>query len=117
MTPFAGIRRRSATIGYRFGMELSLADRWICGAEAALRTLSGGSRAERATPLPAPSQAAPDAVAPSELDADDKRLAGALMRVNHVGEVCAQALYQAQALATGNAALKAQLARAAREEV
>ena len=95
-------------------MELSLVDRWICGAEVALRTLSGGSRAER----PAPAIALADSpAAGAELGADDKRLSGALMRVNHVGEVCAQALYQAQALATSNAELKAQMARAAREEV
>ena len=100
-------------------MEMSLVDRWICGAEVALRTLSGGSRAERATPLPLPSAAgsAPDAATAAELDADARRLSGALMRVNHVGEVCAQALYQAQAVATGNPALKAQMAHAAREEV
>jgi len=94
-------------------MELSLVDHWICGAEVALRTLSGGSRAERGTPQPQPSQ---DRQAP-ELGAEEKRLSGALMRVNHVGEVCAQALYQAQAVATGNAALKARMAQAAREEV
>ena len=95
-------------------MELSLVDRWICGAEVALRTLSGGSRAERSTPAPLPPL--DDAAAP-ELSAEEKRLSGALMRVNHVGEVCAQALYQAQAVATGNAELKAQMARAAREEI
>jgi ubiquinone biosynthesis monooxygenase Coq7 len=105
-------------------MELSLVDRWLCGAEVALRTLSGGSRAERATPLPLPAlQAGGLALAsegPSaapELTGDEKRLSGALMRVNHVGEVCAQALYQAQALATGNVELKAQMAQAAREEI
>jgi ubiquinone biosynthesis monooxygenase Coq7 len=108
---------RSRAIGYRFGMEMSLVDRWICGAEVALRTLSGGSRAERATPLPSVVASMQEAVAPAELDAEDKRLSGALMRVNHVGEVCAQALYQAQAVATGNPALKAQMAQAAREEV
>jgi ubiquinone biosynthesis monooxygenase Coq7 len=106
-------------MGYRFAMELSLVDRWIGGAEVALRTLSGGSRAERATPLPAPSAvgAAAGSEAAATLSAEEKRLSGALMRVNHVGEVCAQALYQAQAVATGNAQLKAQMARAAREEV
>jgi len=92
-------------------MEMSLVDRWICGAEVALRTLSGGSRAERATPT------APAGAAAPELSAEEKRLSGALMRVNHVGEVCAQALYQAQAVATSDAGLKAQMARAAREEV
>lgn len=92
-------------------MELSLVDRWILGAEVALRTLSGGSRAERPAPVP------PQGDAPPELDADQKRLSGALMRVNHVGEVCAQALYQAQAIATDNPELKARMAHAAREEV
>jgi len=97
-------------------MELSLVDRWLCGAEVALRTLSGGSRAERATPSPALPHG--DAVpAVGDLSADDKRLSGALMRVNHVGEVCAQALYQAQALATADPDLKTQMAQAAREEI
>lgn len=50
------------------------------------------------------------------LDADQKRLSGALMRVNHVGEVCAQALYQAQALATRDPALRRHFEKAAREE-
>src|SRR6185312_12989757 len=100
-------------IGYRSGMEMNLVDRWICGAEVALRTLSGGSRAERAAPAPALPDAAADA---PELDVDEKRLSGALMRVNHVGEVCAQALYQAQALATSDPDLKAQMAQAARDE-
>jgi ubiquinone biosynthesis monooxygenase Coq7 len=115
-SPFANRQGFSLLIGYRFVMELSLVDRWICGAEVALRTLSGGSRAERAAPS-SPAAGADPASAPAELSADEKRLAGALMRVNHVGEVCAQALYQAQAVATGNPALKAQMAHAAREEV
>ena len=101
-------------MGYRFAMEMSLVDRWICGAEVALRTLSGGSRSERATPS---STLADTPAAPAELSADEKRLSGALMRVNHVGEVCAQALYQAQAVATTNVELKAQMAQAAREEI
>ncbi len=50
------------------------------------------------------------------LDAAQKRLAGALMRVNHVGEVCAQALYTAQAAVTKDAGLRTQLLDAAREE-
>jgi ubiquinone biosynthesis monooxygenase Coq7 len=47
---------------------------------------------------------------------DAASLSGALMRVNHVGEVCAQALYQAQALATHDPALRAHFERAARDE-
>jgi 3-demethoxyubiquinol 3-hydroxylase len=93
---------------------MSLVDHWICGAEVALRTLSGGSRADRPAPS-APS--APEGTGTPELSAEDKRLSGALMRVNHVGEVCAQALYQAQSAATSDARLKAQMAQAAREEV
>jgi ubiquinone biosynthesis monooxygenase Coq7 len=96
-------------------MELSLVDRWICGAEVALRTLSGGSRAERATPAPLPPIG--DVAAAPDLSAEEKRLSGALMRVNHVGEVCAQALYQAQAVATSNPELKSRMAQAAREEI
>jgi ubiquinone biosynthesis monooxygenase Coq7 len=46
----------------------------------------------------------------------ERRLSGALMRVNHVGEVCAQALYDAQALAARTPALRDQMRRAAAEE-
>ncbi len=100
-------------------MDLSLVDRWLCGAEAALRTLSGGARAERPAPAggaPEPAPSGPS-TALEVLSAEERRLSGALMRVNHVGEVCAQALYQAQALATDNADLRAQMEHAAREEI
>ena len=50
------------------------------------------------------------------LSSEEKAHAGALMRINHVGEVCAQALYAAQGLATKNPALKAHYAKASREE-
>jgi ubiquinone biosynthesis monooxygenase Coq7 len=46
----------------------------------------------------------------------EKRVAAALMRVNHVGEVCAQALYTAQALATNNESLRNYLQAACEEE-
>ncbi len=72
-----------------------------------LRTLFGTVHASR------PAPAAPTAAA---LEGDDRRLAGALMRVNHVGEVCAQALYQAQALTARSPELRRQMMRAAREE-
>jgi len=98
-------------------MHLSPFDRWICAAETALRTLSGSSRAERDLPAPPPHADGGAAPAAVPLSPAEKRLSGALMRVNHVGEVCAQALYQAQALASGNPDLQAQLAHAAREEV
>ena len=67
--------------------------------DAALRTLFAQPRASR--PYPQPSTLDEHPVA---LTAAEKAHAGALMRVNHVGEVCAQALYTAGALATNNAA-------------
>jgi ubiquinone biosynthesis monooxygenase Coq7 len=63
-------------------------DKLIIAADAALRTLFATPRAARACPT-LPQQG-------TELSAAEKAQAGALMRVNHVGEVCAQALYTAQ---------------------
>jgi ubiquinone biosynthesis monooxygenase Coq7 len=95
-------------------MELNFVDRCLCGAEVALRTLSGGTRAHR--PVPAPPRVSEDAATP-ELSAGQRRHAAALMRINHVGEVCAQALYQAQALTGTNPETREQMRRAAREEI
>lgn len=61
---------------------------------------------------PVPGRELPDA----ELSEDEKHHVAALMRVNHVGEVCAQALYQGQSIASRQPATKAALAEAAREE-
>lgn len=84
-------------------------DTWISAADNALRTVSGVARAGRPAP-PASAEAA-------ELSAQDKRLAGALMRVNHVGEVCAQALYEAQALTATEPRVRDRMQEASREEV
>lgn len=81
-------------------------DRFILGFDRALRTLSGTVRARR--PYPA-------VAAQTEL-ADARRLSIALMRVNHSGEVCAQALYQAQALLARGRSVQTALARSADEE-
>ncbi len=70
--------------------------------------MSGASHASRAYPN------APES-APA-LDSDERKLSGALMRVNHVGEVCAQALYSAQGLSTRDPRLQRQFEEAAREE-
>ncbi len=83
-------------------------DKLIIAADAALRTLFATPRAARACPT-LPQQG-------TELSAADKAQAGALMRVNHVGEVCAQALYTAQGLVTSNEALRAQFKQASLEE-
>ena len=83
-------------------------DRILGALDGALRTLFSTPRASR----PCPTVPADD----THLGAQERSHAGALMRVNHVGEVCAQALYAAQALTTPDAALRAQMERAAREE-
>jgi ubiquinone biosynthesis monooxygenase Coq7 len=83
------------------------ADTLIEAADATLRTLSGGVTAAR----PATSVAATD------LTAAERRLAGALMRVNHVGEVCAQALYQAQAVTARDPVLREKMRQASRDEL
>ncbi len=77
-------------------------------ADAALRTLFATPHASQACPTLA-SQT-------TELSDAEKALSGALMRVNHVGEVCAQALYTAQAFATRNEGLRAHFTRASLEE-
>ena len=83
-------------------------DALLTAADTALRTLFAPPRAASPTPRPESS--------PGELSDTDKRLSAALMRVNHVGEVCAQALYTAQALTTPNPALRAHFMRACAEE-
>lgn len=84
-------------------------DAFIVAADNALRTLSGADRASRASPAAAES-------ADESLSTPERRHAGGLMRVNHVGEVCAQALYQAQALSTRDERLRRHFEAAAREE-
>jgi ubiquinone biosynthesis monooxygenase Coq7 len=85
-------------------------DLLIASADQALRTLAHGAHAGR--PIPEPAEAGE----PPALTARERALSGALMRVNHVGEVCAQALYAAQALTARTPELRAQMAAAAREE-
>jgi ubiquinone biosynthesis monooxygenase Coq7 len=55
-------------------------------------------------------------IAEHDLQAATRRHAAALMRVNHVGEVCAQALYHGQSLTARNAGTREALERAAKEE-
>ncbi len=83
-------------------------DALLTTADTALRTLFAPPRAALPTPQPATPAGA--------LTDEEKRLSAALMRVNHVGEVCAQALYTAQAIATRNPDLRAHFTRACIEE-
>jgi ubiquinone biosynthesis monooxygenase Coq7 len=86
----------------------SLFDPVLTAADAALRTLFARPHATRAMP--------PPAQPPGEMSEGERRETGALMRVNHVGEVCAQALYTAQAAVARDPALRAQFIEAAHEE-
>ena len=83
-------------------------DALILHLDRALRTVAGVHRAERASPAVG--------LAEGVLDASTRAEAAALMRVNHVGEVCAQALYQGQALTAREPGNRRALAQAAREE-
>ena len=71
---------------------LSITDNILIKADFVLKTICGGHRGDRAYP-----PQSKDSLTPEE-----KRHSIGLMRVNNVGEVCAQALYEAQALATSN---------------
>jgi 3-demethoxyubiquinol 3-hydroxylase len=83
-------------------------DTLITSFDSGLRTVFAGAQAARPRP-----DAALDE---STLDEASKAHAAALMRVNHVGEVCAQALYSGQALTSKNPKIVSALAHAAAEE-
>ncbi len=85
------------------------ADRLIANFDQALRTLFGRPQT---TGRPNPADAEPEA----ELDESERTLAARLMRINHTGEVCAQALYQGQALTARLEDVRESMERAAREE-
>lgn len=83
-------------------------DRLIHEFDRALRAIAGVANAARSSPAEGKAEAA--------LDERERAHAAALMRVNHVGEICAQALYQGQALTARDATAKAAFEQAAREE-
>ena len=87
---------------------LSPLDRLLDSAQNALSTILAQPRAERANP----GTAEPEIV----LEGDEQRHAAGLMRINHTGEVCAQALYIGQAAVARDAATRAHLLEAAQEE-
>jgi ubiquinone biosynthesis monooxygenase Coq7 len=83
-------------------------DRLIVEFDRGLRTLFSEAHSARAYP---------DADIPeTAMDDAEKKNAAALMRVNHSGEICAQALYQGQALTARDPAVQKQLQQAAQEE-
>lgn len=96
------------TIRTRTTRALSPFDRLLADAQNALETIAGSPLAAR--PNPGAEQA--DVV----LDDSERRHAAGLMRINHVGEVCAQALYVGQAAVARDPQTRAQLQAAAQEE-
>lgn len=86
----------------------SLADTLIGQFDRALRTLSGRYESQRPNPA--------ERVEPTPLAPEAGSHAAGLMRVNHTGEICAQALYQGQALTARDPAVRAALLAAAAEE-
>ena len=89
---------------------LSLLDKLISEADAVLKTVT--SRGNHAT-RPSPSKDHSD----TDLSEPQRKHVAGLMRVNHTGEVCAQALYQGQALTAKLPAVREDMEQAAREEV
>jgi ubiquinone biosynthesis monooxygenase Coq7 len=87
---------------------LTALDRFLAGVNDALEAVAGRPDAQR----PSPGLGEPEA----ELDDTDRRLAAGLMRINHTGEVCAQALYKGQALLARDEETRAHLLEAAGEE-
>ena len=83
-------------------------DRLIGEFDRALRAVAGVAQASR----PSPAERVPE----NSIGEEERAHAAALMRVNHVGEVCAQALYQGQALTARDPATRQALDGAAREE-
>jgi ubiquinone biosynthesis monooxygenase Coq7 len=81
-------------------------------ADRALKFVSTDIPAQR----PNPASRLPEQAHCAQLSPSERKLAAGLMRVNHVGEVCAQALYQAQAQATSNPELKKTFEAAAQDE-
>jgi ubiquinone biosynthesis monooxygenase Coq7 len=89
---------------------MSPIDRLILEFDTALRSVAGGANAQR--PIPGS-----DLGGNSGLDSAERKHAAGLMRVNHVGEVCAQALYQAQKLVARNPEIQEMLNHSGQEEM
>jgi ubiquinone biosynthesis monooxygenase Coq7 len=89
---------------------MALIDRFIIEFDTALRSVVGGAHAHRPTP-------GSDIQSTALLDVKEREHAAGLMRVNHVGEVCAQALYQSQKLVARNPEIRQMLDHSGQEEM
>jgi len=83
-------------------------DQLLARCERALEAIAGSPEAQRPSPA--------NGVTEAELDEAERRHAAGLMRINHTGEVCAQALYLGQAVLARNADTREHLLHAADEE-
>jgi ubiquinone biosynthesis monooxygenase Coq7 len=89
--------------------KLNTADQFLIGIDSALRTLFGRPQVtERINPA--------ERIEETEMSEKERDLTARLMRINHTGEVCAQALYQGQALTAKLPQIRASMERAAQEE-
>lgn len=88
----------------------NVVDGWVAALQSALTVISGAPESQR------PDPAAAERDRPEEMNEPEKKHAAALMRVNHVGEICAQALYEAQSLVARDEAMRAVFRQAASEE-
>ena len=89
---------------------MALLDRFIIEFDTALRSVVGGANAHRQTP-------GADMHSEVVLESSEREHAAGLMRVNHVGEVCAQALYQSQKLVARNPQIQEMLNHSGQEEM
>jgi 3-demethoxyubiquinol 3-hydroxylase len=87
---------------------ISWEDRLVAAADQALRTLAGPNRSQRASPA--------DELPDTPLSQQQSSSSGALMRVNHAGEIAAQALYSGQSVMARAEATRSHLLNAAAEE-
>src|SRR5882762_11610932 len=92
--------------------DLSIVDRLLSSANRALAVMHGTPRVARDYP-----EETNDHAADAALSEAERAESAALMRVNHVGEVCAQALYEAQAIGTRDPQLRTMFLAAANEEL
>jgi len=102
----------SETVSFR---RASLLDRVLSEADRALRVLAGSVSARRPNPA-GPAPVAEEGAGEGGLTEGERRHAAGLMRVNHVGEICAQALYRGQALVADKPGTREVFLRAATEE-
>ena len=85
-------------------------DRFIIGIDSALRMASGQTGEARREN---PAESVPEII----MDDEHRRHAAGLMRINHAGEVCAQALYAGQAVTARNPDVQEEMQKAANEEI